>query len=41
MGGEAVASLGLSARGLDIDAVVSRVVMLADELTAAMADEHG
>jgi DNA-binding IclR family transcriptional regulator len=39
--GEAVASLGLSGPGLEIDAVVSRVVMLADELTAAMADDHG
>jgi DNA-binding IclR family transcriptional regulator len=41
VGGEAVASLGLSGPGLQIDAVVSRVVMLAGELTAAMADEHG
>jgi DNA-binding IclR family transcriptional regulator len=40
-GGEAVAALGLSGPGLDIDAVVSRLVMLADELTAAMADDHG
>jgi DNA-binding IclR family transcriptional regulator len=41
MGGEVVASLGLSGRGLDIEAVIGRVLMLADELTAAMADEHG
>jgi DNA-binding IclR family transcriptional regulator len=41
VGGEAVASLGLSGPGLDIEAVVSRVVVLADELTAAMADDDG
>jgi DNA-binding IclR family transcriptional regulator len=41
VGGEAVASLGLSGPGLEIDAVVGRVVGLADELTAAMADDHG
>lgn len=41
VGGEAVASLGLSGPDLEIDAVVSRVVVLADELTAAMADGHG
>jgi DNA-binding IclR family transcriptional regulator len=41
VGGEAVASLGLSGTGLEIDAVVGRVVGLADELTAAMADDHG
>jgi DNA-binding IclR family transcriptional regulator len=41
VGGEAVAALGLSGPGLDIDAVASRVVMAADDLTAAMADDHG
>jgi DNA-binding IclR family transcriptional regulator len=41
VGGEAVASLGLSGPALQIDAVVGRVVVLADELTAAMADDHG
>lgn len=41
VGGEAVASLGLSGPDLEIDAVVGRVVVLADELTAAMGDGHG
>jgi DNA-binding IclR family transcriptional regulator len=39
--GEAVASLGLSGPGLEIDAVVGRVVVLADELTTTMADGDG
>ncbi len=38
--GEAVASLGLSRPGLEIEAVADRLVALADELTTAMAGEH-
>ena len=41
VGGEAVASLGLSGPDLEIDAVVGRVMVLADELATAMADDHG
>jgi hypothetical protein len=41
VGGEAVASLGLSGPDLEIDAFVGRVVVLADELTTAMVDDHG
>jgi DNA-binding IclR family transcriptional regulator len=41
VGGDAVASLGVSGPALEIDAAVGRLVVLADELTAAMADDHG
>ena len=41
VGGEAVAALGLSGPDLDIDAVVGRVMVLADALTAAMGAGHG
>jgi DNA-binding IclR family transcriptional regulator len=41
VGGEAVAALGVSGPGVEIEALAGTVVMLADELTAAMADGHG
>ena len=41
VGGEAVAALGVSGPGIDVEALAGQVMMLADELTAAMADGHG
>jgi DNA-binding IclR family transcriptional regulator len=41
VGGEAVAALGVSGPDLDVEALAGRVVALADELTAAMADGRG
>ncbi len=41
VGGEAVAALGVSGRDLDVDALASRVVVLAEELTATMARDDG
>jgi len=41
VGGEAVAALGVSGPDVEIEALASRVIMLADELTAAMADGDG
>jgi DNA-binding IclR family transcriptional regulator len=41
VGGEAVAALGVSGRELDAEGLADRVVVLADELTAAMARNDG
>jgi IclR family transcriptional regulator, acetate operon repressor len=41
VGGEAVAALGASGPDVEIEALAGRITMLADELTAAMADGHG
>jgi IclR family transcriptional regulator, acetate operon repressor len=41
VGGEAVAALGVSGPDVEIEGLTSRVVVLAGELTAAMAHDHG
>jgi DNA-binding IclR family transcriptional regulator len=41
VGGEAVAALGVSGPDVEIEGLTGRVVVLARELTAAMAPDHG